>query len=315
MDYYATLGVSKGASADEIKKAYRKLALKYHPDRNQGDKKAEARFKEVNEAYAVLSDPEKKQQYDTYGEAGFHQRFSQEDIFRNFDIGDILKQFGFGSASFGGRTFSGSTGQNPFGAFFGQGGGSMGSGCRGGSCGSRRSSILKGEDVTYELNVSLEDVLKGTEKKITLRYNGRPQNMAVKIPKGIDSGKRLRLSGKGRPSPNGGPAGDLYLKVNVTPHPEFKREGDNLVIEKKIPFSDACLGTRLAIKTLDGKQFKVKVPPGVQNDAKLRLRGHGLPHGPMGDRGDILVRLGVQVPQNLSPEQEKLIKELANTGL
>ncbi len=312
MDYYKTLGVSKEASAGELKKAYRKLALKYHPDRNQGDKAAEARFKEINEAYAVLSDPEKKQQYDTYGSTDFHQRYSQEDIFRNFDIGDIFKQFGFGS-SFGNTTFQRSTGGgSPFGSMFGQAGG-MGGGCRGGGCGG--AQLTKGEDVTYELSVSLEDVLHGAEKTVSLRYNGHPQNVAVKIPRGIDSGKRLRLSGKGKPSPNGGQPGDLYLKINVGPHREFTRDGDNLIIEKKIPFSKACLGTAIEVKTLEGKQFKVKVPPGIRQDSKLRLRGYGLPNGPLGNRGDIFVKLGVQIPGELTEDQETLIRELAEKGL
>lgn len=315
-DYYKLLGVAKSASPAEIKKAYRKLALKYHPDKNQGDKAAEAKFKEISEAYAVLSDKCKREQYDTFGSAGFHQRFSQEDIFRGFDLNTILRQFGFNATSFGnGNGFRASAGANPFGAIFGNGAGMNtmgGRGCQGGSCGSQP---LKGDDLTYQLAISLEDVLQGTEKTISLRHNGTPQNVSVKIPKGIESGKRLRLSGKGDPSPGGGPAGDLYLKITVEPHPQFLRDGDDLIIEKRIPFSMACLGTEIEVISLEGKRFKVKVPPGVQQDARLRIKGHGLPSGPIGDRGDIYVKIGVQIPQDLSPEQQGIIDKLAEAGL
>jgi len=309
MEYYEVLGVSKTATADEIKKAYRNLALKYHPDKNPDNAEAEAKFKKISEAYAVLSDPKKRQEYDTYGSAGFQQRYSQEDIFRGFDLNDILKQFGFGGGSFrtgGFRTHTGG-GANPFGDFFGQ----AGRGC-GGSC---RPQPVKGQDLTYELSVSLEDVLHGAEKTISLRWNGRPQNISVKVPKGIESGKRLRLAGKGAPSSSGGPPGDLYLKVTVQPHPVFTRDGENLLMEKKIPFSQACLGTTVEITTLEGKTFKVKVPAGVQQESKLRIKGHGLPAGPIGKRGNIYVKILVQIPKKMNREQKKAVKKLAELGL
>ncbi|MHB1351287.1 MAG: DnaJ C-terminal domain-containing protein [Desulfobulbaceae bacterium] len=320
MDYYKLLGVEKSASPEAIKKAYRKLALKYHPDKNPGDKAAEAKFKEISEAYAVLSDKTKREQYDTFGSAGFHQRFSQEDIFRGFDLNSILRQFGFSATSFGSANgFRASAGPNPFHSIFGHaagmGGGAAGMGgrgCQGGNCGSQP---LKGEDLTYQLTISLEDVLQGTEKTISLRHNGTPQNVAVKIPKGIESGKRLRLPGKGAPSPSGGPAGDLYLKITVEPHQEFQRDGDDLIVEKRIPFSKACLGTEIEVSSLEGRRFKVKVPPGVQQDARLRIKGHGLPSGPIGERGDIYVKIAVQIPQDLSPEQQGIIGKLAEAGL
>jgi len=313
MDYYETLSVSKSASADEIKKAYRKLALKYHPDKAPGDSSAEERFKQISEAYAVLSDPQKRQQYDTYGSTGFHQRYSQEDIFRGFDLNSILRQFGFNASSFGGASgFRATNGGNPFNSIFGHATGSAGMGCRGGGC---RPQPMKGHDLTYELDINLEDVLKGAEKKVSLRQNGKVQNVSVKIPKGIESGKRLRLSGKGAPSQTGGPPGDLYLKVSVEPHDTFARQGDDLLIEQKIPFSKACLGTEVEITSLEGKRFKVKVPPGVQQEAKLRIKGHGLPSGPIGDRGDIYVKIAIQIPQVLSDEQQSVIYKLAEAGL
>jgi curved DNA-binding protein len=312
MDYYKILGVSSSASAEEIKKAYRKLALKYHPDKNNGDKNAEARFKEINEAYAVLSDSNKRQQYDTYGSTGFHQRFSQEDIFRGFDLNSILRQFGFGAANFGGASgFRSGSGPYDFSSIFGHAAGS-GGGCRGGGC---RPQLAKGNDVTYQLSVTLADVLRGAEKTICLRHNGGNRSVTVKIPKGIESGKRLRLNGKGAPSATGGPPGDLYLKITVERHAEFMRDGDDLIVEKKIPFSRACLGTDLEVTSLEGKRFKVRVPAGVQQEAKLRIKGHGLPSGPIGERGDLYVKIAVRIPQELSPVQQEIIDQLAAEGL
>ncbi len=312
MEYYDILGVAKTATPEEIKKAYRKLAVKYHPDKNPDDPAAEAKFKQISEAYAVLSDAKKKQEYDTYGSAGFQQRYSQEDIFRGFDLNDILNQFGFGGQagrSGGFRTFrTGGGGANPFGDLFGQ---AAGGGC-GGGC---RTQPVKGQDQTYELSVSLEDVLSGAEKTISLRRDGRVNNISVKIPRGIESGKRLRLAGKGAPSSSGGPPGDLFLKITVQPHPQFIREGHNLIFEKKIPFSDACLGTSVEITTLEGKSFKVKVPAGVQQEAKLRIKGHGLPDGPMGGRGNLYVKILVKIPQEMTEEQRKIVKQLAEVGL
>lgn len=310
MDYYETLGVSKSATPEEIKKAYRKLALKYHPDKNNGDKNAEAKFKQISEAYAVLSDQKKRQQYDTFGSNGFHQRYSQEDIFRGFDLNNILRQFGFGASSFGtGASFRSASGANPFESMFGN---VSGMGCQGGGC---KPQPIKGQNLTYELAISLEDVLQGADKTISLRRDGKTQNVSVKVPKGIESGKRLRLSGKGMPSSSGGPPGDLYLKVNVAPHAHFTREGDDLVIERRIPFSKACLGTDVEITSLEGKRFKVKVPAGVQQESRLRIKGYGLPTGPIGERGDIYVKIAVQIPQILSPEQQGVIGKLAEAGL
>lgn len=312
MEYYEKLGLTKSATADEIKKAYRKLALKYHPDKNPGDSAAEKKFKEISEAYAVLSDPDKRKQYDTYGSSGFHQRFSQEDIFRGFDINDILKQFGFGGGSSfrsAGGFHTGGRGGSPF-EFFGQP--NMGGGCGGGGCGPQP---VKGQDLTFELQISLEDVLNGAEKTISLRSNGSPRNVNVKVPKGIEAGKRLRLTGKGNTSPSGGPAGDLYLKVNVAEHPDFVRDGDDLIQEKRIPFSQACLGSSVEVVTLEGKKFNVKVPAGVQQESKLRIKGHGLPTGPVGDRGDLYVKIAIRIPKNLSEEQEAAVKALSDLSL
>ncbi len=312
LDYYKVLGVAKNASAEEIKKAYRKLALKYHPDRNQGNKESEEKFKEANEAYAVLSDQEKRKQYDTFGSSGFQQRYSQEDIFRNSDIGSILREFGinfggrgggFGSGNF--RTFSSGSGRSPFEEMFSQGG-QPGQGFR-------PQQPVKGQDLSLELSISLDEVLNGAEKTISLGRGG--ERVTVKIPPGIESGKKLRVAGKGSSSPMGGQAGDLYLLIKVEPHPLFEREGNNLVIEKEIPFSSAVLGTEIDVPTLNGKQFKVKVPAGIQPQSKLRLKGHGLPAGPHGPLGDILVKIAVGIPKKLNKAQKKLLSELAEAGL
>ena len=306
MDYYEVLGVKKDSSAQDIKKVYRKLAMKYHPDRNKGDKEAEEKFKKISEAYAVLSDPEKRKQYDTFGDSGFQQRYSQEDIFRGFDLGDILKEFGLGGMGGGFRASSGQG--TPFESFFFQGGGP-------GPGHAAQQQPVKGSNLTYELSVSLGEILSGSEKTISLRREGQTENVSVKIPKGIKAGQKLRLAGKGNPSPYGGPPGDLLLIINEQPHPVFTRDGNNLIVEQKIPFSKACLGSEISIKSLEDKNLKVKVPAGIQQQAKLRLKGHGLPAGKKGGRGDIYVKFLVDIPKKLSEEQKKIVQELADKGL
>lgn len=308
MDYYELLGVAKTSSPSDIKKAYRKLALKYHPDKNKGEKKSETKFKEINEAYAVLSDPEKKKQYDLYGSADFHQRYTQEDIFRGFDLNDVLRQFGFSGANQSAHFRSGVGGGNGFASFFNQ---AQAGGC-GGGC---QSAGEKGPDMTYQVTVSLEEVLNGAERTITLRKNGTPQNVSVKIPKGIEAGKKLRLQGQGGNSRNGGPSGDLYLKVDIASSDIFSRDGDDLVIQKLITFSEACFGTSIEVETLEGKKFNVKVSSGTTHDSRLRLKGYGLPIGPLGERGDLYVKIGVKVPKELTEKQEKAILELRDCGL
>jgi curved DNA-binding protein len=318
-DYYKLLGVDKKASGEQIKKAYRKLALKYHPDRNKDNKDAEEKFKKISEAYAVLSDQEKRQQYDTYGSAGFQQRYSQEDIFRNADLGDILREFGInfgggGRTSF--RTSSMGGGANIFEEMFSQGGGGspfqQASSCRSGPC---HTAPQKGSDHTLELAITLNEVLTGTEKTISLARWASAEKVSVKVPPGIETGKKLRVSGKGSPSPMGGRPGDLYLLIKVRPHDTFSREGSNLIVECKIPYSAAILGTKIEVPTLDGKHLKVKLPAGSQSNAKLRLRGQGLPVGKGKAKGDLLAKVVVEVPKELTREQQELIKKLEEAGL
>ena len=312
-NYYDILGVSKTASAADVKKAYRKLALKYHPDQNKGNKAAEAKFKEISEAYAVLSDPEKKKNYDMFGAEGFQNKFSQEDIFSGFDFGSIFKEFGFRG---GGR------GANPFGNVFGGAGGagqrqytnsSSPFGC-GGGCHSQ-SQDTKGADLVYDLSIALEEVFQTTKKVISYQANGRPEKVSVKVPAGISDGKKLRLKGKGHPSPYGGQPGDLYIKIKVSEHPIFKRESDNLYSKHEIAFSEAALGTELEIPTIDKKLLKLKIPPGTQNNAKFRLKSYGLPRSKGKGRGDAYAEIIIEIPKKLSKKQKSIVESLVEAGL
>ncbi|MBN1831049.1 MAG: DnaJ domain-containing protein [Deltaproteobacteria bacterium] len=305
-DYYKILGVAKSASKDEIKKAYRKMALQYHPDRNKGDKAAEDRFKEISEAYAVLSDSEKKKQYDMFGADGFQQRYTQDDIFRDMDFGSIFKEFGFGG---GGRG-----GSHIFSQIFGGTGGRPQYG-RGGPFGGGQPRGVKGQDLIYELPVTLEEAVNTTEKVIAYQVDGRQERISTKIPAGISTGKKLRLTGKGNPGAYGGPNGDLYVQIKVLDHPLFKREGDDLILARKIKFSDALLGTELDVPTIDKKTMRIKIPAGTQNNAKFRLKGQGMPHMNKKGRGDAYVQVTVEVPKKLDKKQKALAEELRGVGL
>jgi len=173
----------------------------------------------------------------------------------------------------------------------------------------------RGQDMTYQITVSLEEVLNGAERTITLRKNGTSQNVSVKIPKGIEDGKKLRLQGKGGASRNGGAPGDLYLKVEIAGNDRFVRDGDDLVTLCLISFSEACFGTTVEVETLEGKKFNVKIAPGTTHDSRLRIKGYGLPIGPMGERGDLFVRVAVRVPKELSEQQEQAVSALRQCGL
>lgn len=290
-DYYEILGLAKGASADEIKKAFRKLAVKYHPDKNPGDKKAEDRFKEINEAYAVLSDPQKKSQYDQFGSAGFHQRYSQEDIFRNFNANDIFREFNLGG------------GEDIFSRIFGGGGGFRQGG---------RGMSRRGQDFEMELDISFMEAFSGGNKRVAFSREGRSEELSVKIPAGIDSGARMRLAGKGGSGVGGGPNGDLYLNITVREDARYTREGADILMPQAIPFSSACLGGSLDVETLDGVK-RIKVPAGISSGTKVRLKGLGFPKG--GSRGDFYVVIQIKVPKSLSTGQRELVERLAREGL
>lgn len=307
IDYYKILGVDKNASEKDIKQAYRKMAMKYHPDRTQGDKSAEEMFKRISEAYAVLSDKEKREQYDTFGASGFRQRYTQEDIFRGFNFGDIFREFGFGDSHFAnifmggagrGRKFSFGHGADPFSAYT-----------------STQRAPVKGSDLVYELPLTLEDVLQGTSKTIALEQGGQHKKVNVNIPKGMVTGKKLRLAGKGQPGALGGPPGDLYIQAKVLEHPVFGRVGCDLYIDREVRLSDALLGTQIQIPTLDGKDLKLRIPVGTQHNAKMRLKGFGLPEIKKGHRGDLYARILVKVPKRLNKKQKAVIQALAEAGL
>jgi curved DNA-binding protein len=301
-DYYKMLGVKRNASDENIKKAYRKLAMKHHPDHAKGDKNAEEKFKKISEAYAVLSDKEKRQQYDTFGSTGFQQRYSQEDIFKGFDFADILKEFGFG----GGNRFS----RGPGGMRFSFGGDSpYGSRAR------QQQSLQKGADLIYELSLTLPEVATGTTKTISFKHQERSEKLTVKIPKGMIAGKKLRIAGKGETSPFGGPVGDLYIKAKVLGDPAYDVHGHDLYAKREIKLSEAILGTNISIPTITGKELSLKIPPGTKHNTKMRLAGHGLPHMNAKDQGDLYVYIHVNMPKKLSEDQKELVKQLANTGL
>lgn len=306
-DYYKSLGVSKDASAGDIKKAYRKLALKYHPDHASGDKAKEEKFKEISEAYAVLSDAGKRKKYDTYGSEGFQQHFSQEDIFRGSNIEDILKEFGFGGSPFSGGRKMGGGGKrfsfNPE-SMFGFGGGRQ------------QQAPVKGSDMEYEISLTLSDIATGTSKKISFQDpSGGTETITVKIPKGMISGKKLRLAGRGQPSPYGGPSGDLYIKSKVLADSNFKIKEFNLFLSREIKLTDALLGTQISVPTLSGKQLSLKIPPGTKHKSKMRLAGNGIPHMKGGGTGDLYVEIHVTMPKKLNKKQKQLIEKLAGEGL
>ena len=297
-DYYALLGVEKGASPEQIKKAYRKLAVRYHPDKNPGDKSAEERFKEVTEAYAVLSDPEKRRQYDQFGETGFHQRFSQEDIFRNVDLNDIFREFGFGG------------GDDLFSQLFGGRGGAF----RDGTFHGGRVRPVKGQDLLRRLSIPFRQSILGGERQIDLTRHGHAEPIKVRIPPGVENGQKLRVAGKGASSPAGGPPGDLLLEIEIGADPVFTRDGNDLSVSVAVPFSGACLGTSVEVPTLDGIK-RVKVKPGSKSGSRIRLKGFGVVGHAGQAAGDLYAVIEVTVPKKLTAVQEKLLQELRNSGL
>ena len=344
-DYYDVLGVNKSASPEELKSAYRKLAVKYHPDKNPGDKGAEEKFKEASEAYGILSDKSKKENYDNFGHAAFENG-------------------GGGQGGFGG--FSGADFSDIFEDFFGDFGGGRRSS-------SRRSSANRGSDLRYDLSISLEEAYFGKKQNIqfstsekceTCKGNGskpgtspercsycggsgrvrsnqgfftvqqtcpqcagsgeeitnpcidcngqgvkqKSKKISVTIPEGVDDGTRIRLAGKGEAGTRGGGSGDLYLFVNVKSHELFKRSDVNLFFEFPISIADAALGTIIEIPTIEGKKAKIKIPGGTQDGKQFRLKGKGMPFMRGGDFGDLYVQVKTEVPVYLNKEQRDLLE-------
>lgn len=306
-DYYKVLGVEKTAPEAEIKKAYKKLAFKYHPDKNPGDAKAEERFKEISEAYAVLSDKTKRTQYDQFGSSGFHQRYSQEDIFKGADLNDIFREMGFSSGNdIFGQFFGGGRGRRQQtyrmdDIFGGGGGGGFGAGAQ----------ATRGQDLSLELTIDFMDAFNGCEKTVEYVHGGKKQGVKVKVPAGIASGQKLRLAGKGAPGQGG--SGDMFFTITVADHPVFKREENDVIIDQKIKISEAVFGTSLEVPTPHGNR-KIKIPSGIQSGTKLRLKGLGMPHFGKKDQGHAYVRVSVTTPKNLNDAQKKLFKQLSEEG-
>ena len=344
-DYYDVLGVAKSSSKDEIKKAYRKLALKYHPDKTKGDKASEEKFKEASEAYHVLSDEKRKTNYDQFGHAAFEGA-------------------GGGGQGFGGFDFNNSAFSDIFEDFFGDFGGER----------SPRRSSNRGNDLRYDISINLEEAYKGLEKNVkyttykkcsscsgsgaakgskptkcsycagrgkvrsnqgffTIQQtcpqcsgygetigtpckncsgNGKVQgneNVTVKIPRGVDDGTRIRLSGKGEAGSKGGSNGDLYLFISIDNHNIFKRSEENLYYELPISFSDATLGTTVEVPSIDGGKSKIKIPAGTQHGKQFRLKGKGMPLLRRSLFGDLYIRIITQVPTSLSKRQKEILEE------
>ncbi len=355
-DFYEVLGVPKDASKDQIKDAYRKLAMQFHPDRNKAPE-AEEKFKEISEAYAVLSDDQKRQQYDTLGHQGFDQRYTEEDIFRGADFNDIFRDFGGGGFS------------DVFRMFFGGGGFGGGGGER----------IQRGQDLLYELNITLEEAAKGVQKEIEVprtekcdvcggsganpgtqakicprcHGQGRVQTMrrsafgtfvqvapcpecrgkgriidtpcrncrgsglvkkrrkiTVNIPVGIDEGYQLRLRGEGDMAGDYGESGDLYVLVHIFPNELFVRDGDDLHYVLMINYPQAVLGAEIQVPTLEGPTT-LKIRPGTQPGENIRLKGRGMPRFRGYGKGDLIVRIGLSVPEKLTSQQKAAVEQLA----
>jgi len=306
-DYYKILGVSKKASQDEIKKAYRKLAVKYHPDKNQNDKKAEERFKEISEAYEVLKDPEKRKRYDELGANWKHYQHQGAGGFNGGPFGGRggtrVEFEGDLGDMFGGGGFS-----DFFNSFFGgfAGGGAGHSQFRGGGGSPFGGAYAaKGQDLQAEMSISLEEAYEGVTK--ILNVNGN--QLRLKIKPGIRDGQTLRLKGKGGPGP-GGAAGDLYLKVNIHKHTSFERKGDDLYVDLPVDLYTAVLGGKANVQTLKGA-VNVNIAKGTENGKTLRLKGLGMPKYENNKvSGNLYAKVNVRIPKNLSEEEIKLFKQL-----
>ena len=310
-DYYETLGVAKTASEDQIRSAFRKLARKYHPDVAKDKKTAEEKFKEINEAYEVLSDPEKRRKYDQLGAnwkqpGGFQPRpgwGTQQPP------GGGFQQWQWGGGGNGGVEFEfGGTGFSDFfEAFFGGGRGRSAFGGFGG----REATAERGADVEADIMVTLEEALHGSTRTVSLRRAGsnKVENYQVKIPRGVHEGQRIRLAGQGEPGTRGGKSGDLFLRVRLARHPDFSVEGSDLIHEVKIEPWRAVLGSELVVPTLEGN-VRLKIPPGTQGGQRFRLRERGLP-GVSGKRGDLYVDVQINVPKKLTDREREIWRELA----
>jgi len=326
-DYYATLGVTKTATEKEIKQAFRKLARKHHPDLNPGNKVAEAKFKEINEAYEVLGDSATRKKYD---ELGANWRMYEQ-------------QARTGGQPFGGQPFGGAQGpgqggaragyrtmtpeemedlfgdSNPFSdfftTFFGGGGADVG-----GSAGARearggRGRRRPGRDLENEIELSLDDAYNGAMRRLMLRHNGQVKHVDVRIPPGVTDGSRVRVSGEGEQGVGGAESGNLYLRVRLTPHPLFERKGRDLYVKTPVPLTTAVLGGEADVPTLAGKPARLRIPPLTQNGQLFRLKGYGMPAvGNSNEKGDLYARVDVQLPTRLNDSEREHFEALKKLG-
>jgi molecular chaperone DnaJ len=324
-NFYDLLGIPKNATDKDIKSAYRRMARKYHPDVNPGDKTAEAKFKEINAAYEVISDKDKRAKYDKYGDKWQYadqldQQSQQQNMYRQYAPGgDGQESFSFGGDS-GGM-------DGIFEELFGSGRG------RGFS---RRSRAQRGQDLESNVEITLEEAYAGTSRQINLQQDqpctacggtGQIQNLAcsvcrgsgvvsnlnrleVKIPAGVNTGSRVRVSGKGQAGAGGGSAGDLFLNITVSPHPLFERQGDDLTTNLPVPLTVAVLGGEAQVPTPKGTKLALKIPPETQNGKIFRLAGQGMPHLGNATRGDLMARVNVILPTKLTDKEKELFKQL-----
>ena len=307
-DYYKLLGVAKEASAADIKKAFRKRALELHPDKNPDDPNAEEKFKDLNEAYAVLSDEEKRRQYDMFGKEGFRQRFSTEDIFQGTDFSSIFSDLGFGNSFFG-SMFSGGGGQgSPFGGF----GADFGRGQPG-----RRPQSRQGKDLIMREEIGFYKAVMGGEHRVQINHGGNSRSITVRIPPGIKNGQKIRVRGEGeKPSQGSRQAGNLILQVKVSKHPDFYWEGTRLITRVSIPLTTFLLGGTVEVGLLDppGETKKIRVKPGTAIDTQMRIKGAGGPQK-SGERNDLFVVICPVIPETLTDEQSEILESLRDSGL
>jgi curved DNA-binding protein len=314
-DYYQTLGVSRTATDKDVKAAFRKLARKYHPDINPGDKQAEEKFKEINEAYEVLSDPDKRRKYDELGAnwkyydqvkaaqgargAGYGPGGGRYE-YRNVSPDDLDDLFG------GGSPFS-----DFFNTFFSGGGSGRPSGFEGFGGFERRAGSRKGGDLEHAVDISLEEAFSGATRTVRIQdASGHAREVEVKVPAGVRDGMRVRAAGQGQKGEGGAASGDLYLRVHVRPHPSFERSGDDLRTKVAAPWLTCILGGEVNVPTLSGR-VALKVPPETQNGRVFRLRGQGMRKLGSGERGDLYVEVKAMLPDRVSSEQRRLLEELA----
>ncbi|MHC1590638.1 MAG: DnaJ C-terminal domain-containing protein [Candidatus Helarchaeales archaeon] len=326
-DLYEILGIKKGATKEEIKRAFRKMARKYHPDVNPGDKNAEEKFKEINQAYQILMDDEKRKMYDQFGvidgdpssgpftgragPGGTRTYYYTSSGPVGFDFSEIFGNFGGRGSGFrvniGDFDFF-----NDLGDIF-----DVFSGGRS-TRGSRKSRRPRaGEDLRYDMELSLEEAFRGGERKISFQdpSTGRNKTLTIKIPRGVRDGQKLRLAGEGMPGINNGPPGDLYVVLKIRPHPIFRLEGNDIVVQVPIKLTDAVLGTKVRVPNIENEKLTIKIPPGAQPNQRFRVKGKGFPILKSSQRGNLIVEVKVQIPKNLTPEQRKYFEKLRELNI